>query len=250
MDLGLQGKVVLITGGSQGIGRATAVAFAREGARVAICARGKEALGQAAADVTAAGGEVLAEPADVTQLADIERFVGQAAERFGGVDVLVNNAGVNKDGPFLDMSDEDWRLVLDAVLTGTFICSQEYARRYTGPEGHIVNLGAPTGLSGRKNGANYCSAKAGVLTLTKCLALELAPRIKVNCVSPGHVKTEELVERFGLDCPENLGRELGAIPLGRLGRPEEVCQLVLFLVRQSGFVTGQNYIVDGGIFMH
>jgi acetoacetyl-CoA reductase/3-oxoacyl-[acyl-carrier protein] reductase len=174
----------------------------------------------------------------------------EARERFGGVDVLVNNAGVNRDGPFLAMSDEDWRVVLDSVLTGTFICSQEYARRYTGPEGHIVNLGATTGVTGRKNGANYCSAKAGVLTLTKCLALELAPRIRVNCVTPGHVKTEELVERFALDCPENLERALGSIPLGRLGRPEEVCQLVLFLVRQSGYVTGQNFIVDGGMFMH
>jgi NAD(P)-dependent dehydrogenase (short-subunit alcohol dehydrogenase family) len=188
--------------------------------------------------------------ADVSDRADVRRLFDAARQRFGGVDVLVNNAGLNKDGPFLDMSDEDWRVVLDSVLTGTFMCSQEYARRYTGPEGHIVNLGATTGASGRKNGANYCSAKAGVLTLTKCLALELAPRIRVNCVTPGHVKTEELVERFGLDRPENLERELRAIPLGRLGRPEEACRLVLFLVGQSGYVTGQNFIVDGGMFMH
>jgi NAD(P)-dependent dehydrogenase (short-subunit alcohol dehydrogenase family) len=188
--------------------------------------------------------------ADVADRSGVCRLFDEAHERFGGVDVLINNAGINKDGPFLDMSDADWRAVLDSVLTGTFICSQEYARRYTGQEGHIVNLGATTGVSGRKNGANYCSAKAGVLTLTKCLALELAPRIKVNCVTPGHVRTEELVERFGLERPENLERALRAIPLGRLGRPEEVCQLVLFLVRQSGYVTGQNFIVDGGIFMH
>jgi NAD(P)-dependent dehydrogenase (short-subunit alcohol dehydrogenase family) len=246
-------KVALITGAARGIGAALAAGFADAGYRVVIHYRTSETQARAVHEqVTARHGtdSAMVVQADVSDRAGVRRMFDAARERFGGVDVLVNNAGINRDGPFLDMSDADWRQVLDAVLTGTFICSQEYARRYTGPEGHIVNLGATTGVSGRKNGANYCSAKAGVLTLTKCLALELAPRIKVNCVTPGHVKTEELVERFGLDRPENLGRELGAIPLGRLGRPEEVCQVVLFLVRQSGYVTGQNYIVDGGRFMY
>ena len=246
-------KVALITGAARGIGAVLAAGFADAGYRVVIHYRTSEAQARAVHEqlTTRHGTDTaMVVQADVSDRAGVCRMFDAARERFGGVDVLVNNAGLNKDGPFLDMSDEDWRLVLDAVLTGTFICSQEYARRYTGPEGHIVNLGATTGVSGRKNGANYCSAKAGVLTLTKCLALELAPRIRVNCVTPGHVKTEELVERFGLDRPENLERALGAIPLGRLGRPEEVCQVVLFLVGQSGYVTGQNFIVDGGMYMH
>jgi acetoacetyl-CoA reductase/3-oxoacyl-[acyl-carrier protein] reductase len=246
-------KVALITGAARGIGAALAAAFADAGYRVVIHYRTSEAQARAVHEqVTARHGTdtALMVQADVSDRAGVRRMFDAARERFGGVDVLVNNAGLNKDGPFLAMSDEDWRLVLDAVLTGTFICSQEYARRYTGKEGHIVNLGAMTGVRGRKNGANYGSAKAGVLTLTRCLALELAPSIRVNCVTPGHVETEELVERFGLDRPENLARELRAIPLGRLGRPEEVCQLVLFLVTQSGYVTGQNFIVDGGKFMH
>jgi NAD(P)-dependent dehydrogenase (short-subunit alcohol dehydrogenase family) len=246
-------KVALITGAARGIGAALAAAFADAGYRVVIHYLTSEAQARAVHEqVTARHGAdaALVVRADVADRPAVRRLFDEARERFGGVDVLVNNAGINKDGPFLDMSDEDWRVVLDSVLTGTFVCSQEYARRYTGQEGHIVNLGATTGVSGRKNGANYCSAKAGVLTLTRCLALELAPRIRVNCVTPGHVKTEELVERFGLDRPENLERAVRAIPLGRLGRPEEVCRLVLFLVTQSGFVTGQNFIVDGGMFMH
>ena len=217
-------KVALITGAARGIGAALAAGFADAGYRVVIHYRTSEAQARAVHEqVTARHGAdtALLVQADVSDRAGVRRMFDAARERFGGVDVLVNNAGINRDGPFLDMSDADWRQVLDAVLTGTFICSQEYARRYTGPEGHIVNLGAPTGLSGRKNGANYCSAKAGVLTLTKCLALELAPRIKVNCVTPGHVKTEELVERFGLDRPENLGRELRAIPRGGWAGPRK-----------------------------
>jgi acetoacetyl-CoA reductase/3-oxoacyl-[acyl-carrier protein] reductase len=246
-------KVALVTGAAKGIGAALAAAFADAGYRVVIHYLTSEAQARALHEqITARNGADAAwvARADVSDRAAVRRLFDEARERLGGVDVLVNNAGINKDGPLLDMSDDDWRRVLDTVLSGTFICAQEYARRYTGQDGHIVNLGAITAVRGRKNGANYCSAKAGVLALTKCLALELAPRIRVNCVTPGPIHTDELTGRYRLDCPENLERMLAPVPLGRLGTPEEVARVVLFLVSQSGFVTGQNYFVDGGVLMY
>jgi acetoacetyl-CoA reductase/3-oxoacyl-[acyl-carrier protein] reductase len=246
-------KVALVTGAAKGIGAALAAAFADAGYRVVIHYLNSETQARAVQEqVTGRHGAdaAWAARADVSDRAGVRRLFDEARERLGGVDVLVNNAGVNKDGPMLDMSDDDWRRVLDTVLTGTFICAQEYARRYTGQDGHIVNLGAITAVRGRKNGANYCSVKAGVLALTKCLALELAPRIRVNCVTPGHIHTDELIGRYRLDRLENLERMLAPVPLGRLGTPEEVARVVLFLVSQSGFVTGQNYFVDGGLLMY
>ena len=164
--------------------------------------------------------------------------------------VLINTAGLNIDKPFLEITDKDWSTVLGTILTGTFICSQEFARRYQGEAGHIITIGAVTALRGRKNGANYCSARAGVLTLTKCMALELAPRIRVNCVTPGYINTEEVMERYKLDEQENLERALSGIPMSRLGKTEDVFQIVDFLVNTTSYVTGQNYFVDGGSYMH
>jgi acetoacetyl-CoA reductase/3-oxoacyl-[acyl-carrier protein] reductase len=111
---------------------------------------------------------------------------------------LINNAGLNIDDSFLNMTDEKWKKVIDTNLTGTFICSQEFAFHFKGEKGHIINFGASTGIKGRKNGVNYCSDKAGVITLTRCLALELAPKIRVNCIIPGLIDTEEVMTRYNL----------------------------------------------------
>jgi 3-oxoacyl-[acyl-carrier protein] reductase len=157
---------------------------------------------------------------------------------------------VNIDRPFLEMTDEDWTTVLGTILTGTFMCSQEFARRYRGDEGNIINIGAVTAIRGRKNGANFCSARAGILTLTKCLALELSPKIRVNCVTPGYINTDEVMERYQLKEKENLERALSGIPMRRLGKPEDVFQVVDFIVNTASYVTGQNYFVDGGSYMH
>jgi acetoacetyl-CoA reductase/3-oxoacyl-[acyl-carrier protein] reductase len=165
------------------------------------------------------------------------------------VDVLINNAGLNLDGPFLEMAESEWRRVLDTVLTGSFFCSQEFARRFSGEEGHIISIGAVPAIHGRKNGANYCSARAGVMTLTRCLALELAPRIRVNCVTPGWISTEEVMERYGLRQPDSFARAVATVPLGRLGTPDDVAAVIRFLVEEAGYVTGQNFFVDGGKLM-
>jgi acetoacetyl-CoA reductase/3-oxoacyl-[acyl-carrier protein] reductase len=173
----------------------------------------------------------------------------QACRVFGSVDVLINNAGINRDTSFVEMSDEEWDMVIDTILKGTFMCSQEYARQYKGSEGNIVNIGAVTGIKGRINGANYCSARAGILVLTKCMALELAPRIRVNTVTPGRIDTEEVRVRYKLDDPQNRSRFEQDVPLLRLGSPDEIAGMITYLVSSGQYITGQNFMVDGGLFM-
>ncbi len=244
-------RVILVTGSSRGIGATQVTRFANEGHRVIVnYARSEE---EAAALYEAlrkeAGERVLAIQADVAKRDAVRSMFDRIAERFGPVDVLVNNAGLNIDEPFVQMTDEQWDRVIATNLTGTFICAQEFARRLTGPLGHIVNLGASTGIHGRTNGVNYCSAKAGVITLTKCLALELAPRIRVNCVIPGRMETEEVMTRYNLYDKTTYEQTASAIPLKRLGTTEDVFRVVRFIVEESEYITGQNFFVNGGQFM-
>lgn len=172
-------------------------------------------------------------------------------DRFGRIDVLVNNAGVAADGPAASMPEEDWVRVIDVNLKGTFLCSQAAIPtmlRQGG--GKIVNVSAASGLRGRRNGANYCAAKAGVIALTKCLALELAPVIQVNCLMPGFTQTEDVVARFGLDDPVARAELLKSIPMGRLATPEEIAAGAVVLASEfSDFMTGQLLAVNGGSFM-
>jgi 3-oxoacyl-[acyl-carrier protein] reductase len=246
-------KVVLITGSSRGIGAGLAHSFAEKGYAVAInFLKSERAAREVMEAINARCGvdTALAIRADVGCRSEVSQMFDQVTTCFNRIDVLVNTAGLNIDKPFLQMTDEDWSTVVGTILTGTFICSQEFARRYQGNAGHIITIGAVTALRGRKNGANYCSARAGILTLTKCLALELAPRIRVNCVTPGYINTAEVIERYKLDEQENLEQALDSIPMRRLGTPEDVFQIIDFIVNSSNYVTGQNYFVDGGSYMH
>jgi acetoacetyl-CoA reductase/3-oxoacyl-[acyl-carrier protein] reductase len=170
-----------------------------------------------------------------------------ATARFGSIDVLVNNAAINIDKPLRDLTEPDWDAVIDTNLKSVFLCSQRAAavmlEQPTG--GVIVNIGASTGIQGRKNGANYCAAKAGVLVLTQCLALELAPTIRVNCVIPGSTADSGRARR-----PEEIADKQAAIPLGRLACADEIAAAVTFIVSdQAGYITGQKLVVDGGQFM-
>jgi 3-oxoacyl-[acyl-carrier protein] reductase len=246
-------QVVLVTGSSRGIGAALARGFSEKGSFVIInYLRSEQAAFELRDDINAHSGPgtAFAIRADVSSRKDIRVMFDRSIEQFTKVDVLINTAGVNIDRPFLEMTDEDWSTVLGTILTGTFICSQEFAIRYRGAAGNIINIGAVTALRGRRNGANYCSARAGILTLTKCLALELSPKIRVNCVTPGYINTNEVIERYHLDEKENLEHALSGIPMSRLGAPEDVFQVVDFIVNAATYVTGQNYFVDGGSFMH
>ncbi len=246
-------QVILVTGSSRGIGATLVEQFARAGHRVIL--NYAHADDEAAALYERLAGEVgrdriLKIKASVARRVDVQGMFAQAVERFGRVDALVNNAGLNLDGPFRTMTDEQWERVLGTNLTGPFLCAQEFARHFSGEVGHIVNVSAATAIHGRVNGANYCSAKAGVIALTKCLALELAPAIRVNCVFPGRVRTEEVMTRLNLHDPATYEASVKAIPMGRLGEPEDICRVIRFLIEESDYITGQNFFVNGGLFMH
>jgi len=234
------------------IGRATATVFAIAGYSVALNYRRNEEQAREFSDWLVHTGhapQAKVFRADIRSRQDITDMFEQACHIFGSVDVLVNNAGTNQDRAFLAMDDEEWDVVIDTILKGTFMCSQEYARRYAGSAGCIINIGAVTALKGRLNGANYCSARAGVLALTKCLALELAPRIRVNTVTPGRIDTEELRGRYRLEDAKNKSRLEKEVPLQRLGTPDDVAGMILYLASAGQYITGQNFLVDGGLFM-
>jgi acetoacetyl-CoA reductase/3-oxoacyl-[acyl-carrier protein] reductase len=188
---------------------------------------------------------------DVSRSADVRLVCDQLLAKHGAPGVLVNNAGVNRDRPFLDLSDEDWSRVIDTNLSGPFYLTRALApAMLQAGGGAIVNVAATTAIRPRLNGANYCASKAGLLQLTKCLALELAPTIRVNCLIPGVTGTEELIERYGLDDPDRRAAVLREIPLGRIATEADMADALEFLVSaQSRYFTGQKLIIDGGQFM-
>ena len=248
----LQGKVALISGGGTGIGRACALLFAREGARVALAGRRAEPLEAVARGITAVAGDALAVPCDVTQSASVEQAVRAAADRFGRLDVVVNNAGALLIGTAEETSDADWSRLLAVNLTGTFLVS-----RAALPElrksgcGSIINIGSVLGLVGMKQRAAYAASKGGVTLLTKAMALDHArENIRVNCICPAIVETE-LVATVLRKMPDpEATRRLRAeqIPLGRIGSPEDVAHLALFLAsEESAWLTGAALPLDGGL---
>ncbi len=245
-------NVVLITGALSDIGRVTAQAFANAGYAIVLNYRRRH---EEAARFTDSllhdwnAPHVIAIQTDIRYRTEVQSPFEQAYQAFGRLDVLINNAGINQDKPFMDMSDDEWDIVISTILNGTFVCSQEFARRYEGTSGNIINIGAVTAVKGRKNGANYCSARAGVLTLSKCMALELAPNIRVNTITPGRIDTEELRERYQFDDIHNRDRYEQDIPMTRMGKPEDVASMIFFLVETGKYITGQNFFVDGGLFM-
>src|SRR5277367_153896 len=228
--LRLSGKVAFITGGGSGIGRACALAFAREGAQVAVAGRRKEPLDKVAGEIGAGGGKALALSCDVTQRSSVEDALARAEKHFGRLDTIVNNAGAVVVATVEHTSDEDWDRVLAANLTGTFFVSRAALaplRRAGG--GSIVNIGSVLGLVARKDRAAYCAAKGGVTLLTKAMALDHAhEKIRVNCICPSIVETPlgaASLAGSGLDLDEARRIRAREIPLGRLGKPEDVAEL-------------------------
>ncbi|MCP4386627.1 MAG: SDR family NAD(P)-dependent oxidoreductase [Hyphomicrobiales bacterium] len=243
-------RVIVITGGTRGLGAALTRHYATNGHNVVMNYRNAEAAARVGEEIASTGapGRLLPIKADVRNREEIRGMFGAAVAEFSGIDVLINCAGVNRDTPFLELTDEDWDTVVDTHLKGTFICSQEYVRHNADKPGNIVNLGAACGIQGRLNGANFCSAKGGILALTKCMARELAPRIRVNCLTPSAVDTEEVRERYALDTPEGLRNVLSGIPMGRLGAHADVLHMVDCILGAE-FTTGENFFVNGGEFM-
>jgi NAD(P)-dependent dehydrogenase (short-subunit alcohol dehydrogenase family) len=256
MELGLQGKVAIITGGSEGIGKATALRLCEEGANVAICARRPKVLQQAAEDImTRTGVEVLAVPADVCSDEQVVNLVDRTVERFGGVDILVNNAGGSRAFPFLEATDEIWREDLEIKLFGAIRCSKAvipHMRRRGG--GRIINMTTIGGKAPRKGALPTSVSRAAGINLTKAMATEYAPdNILVNTICLGILKSAQWERRFrqqqtpGLTL-EAYYQQIGKrVPLGRIGEAEEVADLVAFLVSErAAFITGTAINIDGG----
>jgi len=243
----LSDRVAIITGGSRGIGRAVALAFAKAGADVVVnYARNDAAAAEVADLIRAIGQRAFLFKADVADPAAADNLVKAALDEFGQVDILVNNAGINRDNLVLRMKDEDWDAVLDVNLKGAFNCARAAARVMVKNQyGRIINISSVVGLTGNFGQANYAAAKAGLLGLTKALAKELCSRnITVNAVAPGFINTEMTT---GL--PEKVKEKLLAqIPMKRFGEPQDVAGLVVFLATDvAAYITGQTIAADGGM---
>jgi len=243
----LSGKVALVTGASRGIGAGIAARLAADGAAVAVNYAGSAAAAEAvAAAIVAAGGSAIAIQADVSDSAAAVGLVERTITELGGLDIVVNNAGITRDGLVVRMSDEDWSAVIDTNLTGVFnvtrACTRHLMKQRSGA---IVNVTSVIGLVGNAGQANYAAAKAGVIGLTKSVARELAPRgVRVNAVAPGFIETD-----MTASLPENIRHAASAqIALGAFGSVDDVANAVAFLAsEEAGYITGQTLAIDGGM---
>lgn len=245
----LAGKNALVTGASRGIGREIALELARQGANVAVNFSGSEQLANEVVDtIKALGRESFAVQANVSNSDAVTDMVKKVVDQFGTLDILVNNAGITRDNLLMRMKEEDWDAVIDTNLKGVFLCTKAVSRQMMKQRtGRIINISSIVGVSGNAGQANYVAAKAGVIGLTKTTAKELATRgITVNAVAPGFITT---------DMTDKLNEELKAemlkqIPLGRLGDPDDIAKVVVFLASEdSRYMTGQTLHVDGGMVM-
>ncbi len=246
MKIDLTGKVAVVTGASRGIGRQTAMTLAGAGAAVVVTSRG-DASEAVAAAIIDAGGQALAIAADVADADGVQRVIETTLERFGRIDVLVNNAGITRDQLLLRMKREDWDAVVATNLTGTFLCTQAVLRTMLKQRaGRIISISSVVGQSGNPGQTNYAATKAGIIGFSKALAREVASRsITVNVVAPGLIDTD-MTRDISSDAQANWA---SAIPLGRLGTPEDVAAAVCFLASDAaGYITGQVLAVNGGMY--
>src|SRR6266581_1385871 len=247
----LDGRVAFITGAGRGIGAATALKMAEEGARVTLAYVDTEGCQQVAVEIDRLGSESLVVPCNVTDSAMVQDAIDKTAERFGRLDILVNNAGVVRDNLLFKMSEDDWDTVLNVHLKGAFLCSRAAQKHMVEQKyGRIVSLSSTSAL-GNRGQANYSSAKAGLQGFTRTLAIELGPfGITVNAVAPGFIDTEmtrSTARRQGLDPDQVIAEASKRIPVGRVGQPRDVANVICFLSSdEASFVNGQIIYVSGG----
>jgi len=239
---GLEGKSVLVTGGASGIGRATAQRFLEEGCHVLVLDRDKAAITRLQEELPALSGTIIA---DVSEPEEVRRAF-KALDQVGrGINILINNAGISLRHAFMDITAEEWQRVIDINLNGVFYIAQQAAQRMLAAEGGvIINMGSTNGLMGYPYYADYNASKAGVIELTRSMALELAPTIRVIVVCPGYVMTPMQEAEYTPEMLEAVNRK---IPLGRHALPEEIASLFAFLASdEAPYITGQHIIIDGG----
>jgi len=246
--LDLRGRVAIVTGGAQGIGKSIATQLASAGANVVIADVAEGIAKSTAEEISKKGTEAISVSVDVSSLSSVQEMVKKTLDKFGRIDILINNAGVTRDALVMRMKEEDWDFVLDINLKGAFNCIKAVSpimmrQKY----GKIVNIASIVGISGNAGQANYSASKGGLIALTKTCAKELASRqINVNAVAPGFIQTS-MTERLPLEVKEKLSSQ---IPLGKLGKPEDVAGVVLFLVsEEASYLTGEVIRVDGGMAM-
>lgn len=244
----LTGKVAFVTGASQGIGRAIAVALSAAGARVALAARSEQKLAEVAGQIQSAGGEALSVKMDVADPGQIKAGFQQALAKFGRLDILVNNAAITRDGLALRMKLEDWDTVMRTNLTAAHLCTQQALSTMMKQRwGRIINMTSVVAETGNAGQANYVAAKAGLIGLTRAIATEMASRnITVNAVAPGFIATP-----MTDPLPEKVKEEMKArIPLGRFGTENDVAAVIVFLAsEEAGYITGHVLDVNGGMHM-
>ncbi|MFA7641573.1 MAG: 3-oxoacyl-[acyl-carrier-protein] reductase [Candidatus Cloacimonadaceae bacterium] len=242
-------SVVLVTGGSRGIGLAIAEHFGKAKAKVIILGRNQESLDSAIKQLKDQGFDAAGYQASVSDSARMEEVFASVIKDHGKIDVLINNAGVTKDNLLLRMKEEDWESVMDINLKGAFVCTQKaFKHMMRARKGSIINISSVIGLIGNAGQANYAASKGGIIAFTKSCAKEFAPRnIRVNAIAPGFIETEMTAE-----LPDDVRAEYAkVIPLGKMGNAAEVAQVCLFLASEnSSYITGQTIAVDGGLTMY
>jgi len=243
-------KVVAVTGGAQGIGRAIALRFAAAGYAVSITDPDDKAGVEAAAKIEQAGAQGLYVPADVSQAEQIERWIEQTIEQLGCPSVLVNNAGIGRRAPFLELTTTDFDRVIAVNLRGTFLCSQAVARRMVGQRlgGAIINIASTRAFMSEPGTEAYTASKGGIVALTHAMAISLGTHgIRVNCISPGWIETRDWQYTPRAQRPEHSERDRLQHPVGRVGRPGDIADACFFIAEQATFMTGQNITLDGGM---
>jgi len=253
MDLGLKGKIAIVTGGTEGIGKATAFEFAREGAKVAICSRRADVVKKTIDEIKRAGGDAFGMAADMSKMPDIERFIDSVVKQYGGIDILVNNAGTSARGAFLDITDDTWHFDIELKVFGAIRCTRlcvPHMRKRGG--GRIINI---TISSAKQPGAGSMPttlSRAAGLALTKALSKEYAPEnILVNTVCIGKIKSGQHERRYtrdGISADAYYAKEAKLVPLGRVGEAEEAANVIVFLCSSAAsYVTGTSVHLDGGM---